>query len=216
MSPGEGHGPSWRLYLITAEDTDLSQLEQALKGGAKAIQVRKKEMPVRGLLNFTRRARELTLRHKAMLFVNDRLDVALAAGADGVHLGEWSIPAGAARKISPPGFLIGVSTHSLAGALQAREDGADFITFGPVYETPSKKKYGKPVGPDALREAVREVPIPIFALGGIKLERLDEVMEAGAHGAALISAVFGARDIKKETEKFLGRLKKTCRKSRPL
>jgi thiamine-phosphate pyrophosphorylase len=201
--------PDFKLYLITDRKIAGRNLisfenacEEALKGGVKAIQLREKDMPVRELLALAKKMRALTKRYAAKLFINGRVDVALASGADGVHLGGDSIPPKAARKIAG-GLMIGASTHSMEEANRAEEGGADFITMGPVYETPSKMKYGEPIGIEKLRECAREVPLPVFALGGIKKENAEEAMEAGAGGIALISAILGAEDIKKETEEFM-------------
>jgi len=203
-------GSSFRLYLITDRQLvpDLEgACEMALKGGVKAIQLREKDLPVRELLETARRLRKLTERYGAMLFINDRVDVALASGADGVHLGVDGLPPGAVRKIAGEKLMIGASTHSLEEARRAERGGADFITFGPVYETSSKMKYGKPLGVEKLREAARELSVPIFALGGIKKENAGEALGAGAYGIALISAVFGAADIKAQAERFMMMIK---------
>jgi thiamine-phosphate pyrophosphorylase len=143
--------------------------------------------------------RELTSRYGAKLIINDRVDIALAVDADGAHLGGESIPARAARKVLGREKLLGVSCHDRAGALAAQDDGADFITFGPVYYTPSKARYGEPVGIAALRETAEVLRIPVFALGGIKPGNVREVIAAGAHGIALISAIIAADDPEKET-----------------
>ncbi len=151
--------------------------------------------------------RELTTRYGAKLFINDRVDIALAVDADGVHLGGESIPASAARKAAGEDMLIGVSTHSIEEAEKAEEEGADFVTLGPVFETPSKLKYGRPLGPGLLRESSGRIFIPVFAIGGIKKERLGSVLEAGASGIALISAILGFEDIRSNTEEFMRLLK---------
>jgi thiamine-phosphate pyrophosphorylase len=127
------------------------------------------------------------------LFVNDRIDLALAARCH-VHLTESSIPTDCARALVPAGTLIGRSTHSLAGAREAQRTGADFVTFGPVYETPSKLGYGPPAGTEALRAVCESVAIPVFALGGVTAERVVECLEAGAHGVAVIGAVWDAAE----------------------
>ena len=176
----------------------------ALEGGARCVQLREKDLPVRGLLDMAKRLRSVTAEFGARLFINGRVDVALAVEADGVHLGGNSIPADAARKICGERLMIGVSTHSVEEAVAAREAGADFVTFGPVYETPSKMAYGKkPLGLPALSLAAERAGIPVFAIGGVKTGNVREVMDAGAYGAALISAVFGADDIRTEANKFM-------------
>ncbi|MDP2167083.1 MAG: thiamine phosphate synthase [Thermodesulfovibrionales bacterium] len=195
----------FKLYLITdrglVPDILLS-VEEALKGGVKAVQLREKDMQTRPLLELAYQVRELTLKYNAKLFINDRADIALSVGADGVHLGQNSIPVNALKK-TWPGLMAGASAHSLSEALIAERDGADFITLGPVYETPSKLKYGPPVGVGTLRRLKARVGIPVFAIGGIKEDNIEEVMEAGADGVALISGILKSPDIKTKTEEFM-------------
>ncbi|HTR44478.1 MAG TPA: thiamine phosphate synthase [Thermodesulfovibrionales bacterium] len=197
------------MYLITDRTlfADVlclySAVEEALKGGAKAVQLREKDLPVRQLLTMAYTMRRLTSDYHAALYINDRVDVAIAVEADGVHLGLNSVPVSAAKKASGDRLLVGVSTHSFSEAVKAEKDGTDFITFGPVYPTPSKLRYGPPVGTDALREVCSGVTVPVFAIGGITPERTAEVKSAGARGVAVISALLGAHDREKTTERFL-------------
>ena len=184
----------------------LEAVEKALQGGVKAVQLREKDLGIRQLLDLAYRMRALTAAYGAKLFINDRVDIALAVDADGVHLGCTSIPVSAARKASGGRLMVGASTHSLREAKQAEEDGADFVTLGPVYETPSKMQYGRPIGIELLNEAARNCNIPVFAIGGIKIGRIGEVLGQGAFGAALISAVLTAEDIQKTTEEFIRKL----------
>ena len=203
----------FKLYLITnrrlfPDDHSLfTAVEEALKGGAQAVQLREKDLETRRLLSMAYSLRELTSGYRAKLFINDRVDVALAVYADGVHLGGESIPAFAARKAAGEAMLIGVSAHSIEEAKKAVEEGADFVTFGPVFETPSKMKYGKPLGVELLSEAREKISIPVFAIGGINKERVGSVLESGASGIALISAILGSEDIRSNTEEFMRLLK---------
>ncbi len=198
-----------KLYLITdrklfnANCSLYIALEDALDAGVKAIQLREKDLPTRELLDMAYWMKELTAGYGAQLFINDRVDIALVVEADGIHLGQNGIPAHAVRNISGDRLLIGVSTHSINEAMQAEKDGADFITLGPIYKTPSKLKYGKPIGIDTLREVKSKVAIPVLAIGGIKLNNVEEVMSAGADGVALITAILTAENVKKTTEEFL-------------
>ncbi|MBI5741274.1 MAG: thiamine phosphate synthase [Nitrospirae bacterium] len=206
----------FKLYLITdrkltADRCSLTAaVRQALKGGIKAVQLREKDMETRELLKLAYKMRELTAKYDARLFINDRLDIALAVGADGVHLTQISIPADVAKKAfhSSPvtrhssRFLIGVSTHSLKEAREAEKQGADFITLGPVFRTPSKLKYGKPLGTGILKNVCMKMNVPVFAIGGIKSHRVKEVKQAGAYGAAMISEILGAEDIKGKAEEL--------------
>lgn len=191
----------FKLYLITDKKLITCHLslvpavKEALKGGVKAIQLREKDLETRELLKLAYKMRELTNRYDAKLFINDRLDIALAVGADGVHLTQNSIPADAVRKVVKNKLLLGVSTHSLKEAREAEKGGADFLTLGPICRTPSKLKYGKPLGLEILKDVCRKVEIPVFAIGGIKSNKILEMKKAGAFGVAMISEIFGAEDI---------------------
>ncbi|MDA8087957.1 MAG: thiamine phosphate synthase [Nitrospiraceae bacterium] len=203
--------PDFRLYLITGGPASglLEAVGLALEGGVRAVQLREKDLPVRELLDLALRLRELTWRHRARLFINGRVDVAIAARADGVHLGAAGMPPEAARGAmvrAGKELMIGVSTHSLKEADAAQRAGADFITFGPVFDTPSKRPYGPPLGPARLAEAVMAVNVPVFAIGGIKYSGLKEVISTGVSGVALISGILGADDIKKEAGLFMREL----------
>ena len=199
----------FRLYLITdrklfgGEAAFFAGIEEALKAGVPAVQLREKDLAIRELLSMAYRLKELTEKYNARLFINDRVDVALAVGAEGVHLGGAGMPASAARKVGGAGMLIGVSTHGDEEALKAEADGADFITFGPVFETLSKIRYGTPLGVDQLREISMKVSIPVFALGGIKKENAQQALAAGSYGVALISGILAATDIRTNTEEFM-------------
>ena len=170
---------------------DLAQvIAQALDAGLPAVQLREKDLPGRPLLALAERLRRATAERGAQLFVNDRLDVARAAGADGVHLGEQSFPVAVARALLPQA-LIGTSVHTVADAA-ARA--ADFVFFGPVFATPSKASFGPPQGPERLAAAARGAGKPVLAIGGIDAGRLDAVHAAGAHGIAVIRAILVAGD----------------------
>jgi thiamine-phosphate pyrophosphorylase len=151
------------------------------------VQLREKQMRPRVLYELARRAADLTRGSQTRLLVNDRADIALAAGADGVHLTARSLDPLVVRNISPRGFLIGVSTHSLEEARAASARDADFAVFGPVFDTPSKRAYGAPLGLAALREATHAVaPFPLLALGGITRANIPQAVAAGARGVAAI------------------------------
>jgi len=140
------------------------------------------------LYELTTRAAAILNGSMTRLLVNDRFDIARAAGAHGVHLTSRSLPANVIRRICDKDFLIGVSTHSLEEALQARADGVDFVLFGPVFETESKRAYGAPQGLDKLREVTNALPgFPVMAIGGINLQNAAECLHAGASGIAAIS-----------------------------
>jgi len=188
------------LYLITdrhlvpAGRTLLATVEAALQGGVRAVQLREKDLPASELLPLAEELRALTRRFAARLLLNDRIDVALAVAADGVHLGGHSLPAAVARHLLGPQRLIGVSTHHPAEIAAAAAAGADFVTFGPVFATPSKAAYGPPLGIDALRKACTAAALPVFALGGIKAAHIPLLRNNGVHGIAVISAIMAAVD----------------------
>ena len=177
-----------RLSLPSPHDTSqLALIEQAARGGVTLIQIREKDWSARELAEFARAAIAVARPHGARILINDRVDVALATGADGVHLRVNSLAVEQVRAITSPNFLIGVSTHSLAEAQAAQAGGANFITCGPVYETPSKRAYGAPLGLAALREIAEAVSIPTYALGGINTSNLLEPLHHRAAGIAAIS-----------------------------
>jgi thiamine-phosphate pyrophosphorylase len=202
----------FRLYLITDRQlvtrhaSLVTAVRQALSGGVRAIQLREKDLETRELLKLAYKMRELTSKHKAKLIINDRFDIALAVGADGVHLTQNSIPTEAVRKTVKRKLLIGVSTHSLKEARGAEKGGADFVTFGPVFRTPSKLKYGKPVGIDVLSKVSKRLNIPVLAIGGIHSGRMNGIKKAGAYGAAMIREVLASDDIKRKTKELINLL----------
>ncbi|MBI5755789.1 MAG: thiamine phosphate synthase [Nitrospirae bacterium] len=187
----------FNLYLIAdmeqVKKDIVSSVKRAIDGGVKAIQLRGKNRPPKDLLKTGERLRLLTSKESVKLFINDRIDIAIAIEADGIHLGQNSIPVRLARKISGRSFIIGVSTHSLKEARDAEDGGADFITFGPIFETESKLVYGPPIGLNRLAKVTRQVNVPVFAIGGIKVDRIRDVIEKGACGVAVISAIFGTK-----------------------
>lgn len=188
------------LYLITdrhqvpAGRTLVATVEAALQGGVRAVQLREKDLSAAELLPLAAELRDLTRRFDARLLINDRIDVALAIDADGVHLGGHSLPVAVARRLLGPQRLIGVSTHHLDEILVANDASADFVTFGPVFATPSKRAYGEPLGLAALRTACSNTSLPVFALGGIKPCHVAVMADTGTHGVAVISAVIAAPD----------------------
>lgn len=162
-----------------------------LPGDSVWLQIREKDLPARDLLHLARRAQALARSSAAKIIVNSRLDVALAAGASGLHLPADSLPAHRWRPLAPPGFLIGVSCHSLDEVRDAAASGADYVLFGPVFAPLSKPSALEPRGLDALRDAARAVAIPVLALGGITHDNSASCLAAGAAGIAAISMFQG-------------------------
>jgi thiamine-phosphate pyrophosphorylase len=185
------------LYLVTDRHETAGRplkplLVEALAAGVRAVQIREKDLGTRDLLALTREVQALIGSTGGHLLINDRVDIALASGADGVHLRADSLPVLVARRLLGSNRLIGVSTHSAEDVVYAEKDGADFVVLGPIYETTSKLRYGKPIGLAALAEATRRARIPIFAIGGVTASRVAELKAAGAAGVAVISAVLAA------------------------
>lgn len=191
----------------------LSLAARAVEARVSLIQLREKLLPSRVLYELTRRALALTRGTETRLLVNDRADIALAACADGVHLTTRSLDTAVVRRMATAAltrksddaqdasaratdFLIGVSAHNLAEARAARDGGADFATFGPIFDTPSKRPYGPPVGLDKLKEAAQALaPFPLLALGGLTLENAADALRAGARGVAAIRLFTAAPDL---------------------
>ena len=164
----------------------------AVAGGVDLVQLREKELPAGDVYLMAKRLRAITI-NKALLFVNDRVDFALAAGCDGVQLGETAMPTSAARDVCGARLLIGRSVHSLDGALRAENDGADILVLGTIFPTESHP--GVAIGGIALLHVVlQQVSVPVLAIGGINRENVASVIRAGASGVALISAISGSPD----------------------
>ena len=198
---------NFRLYVVTdrheAAGRDLEEIvAAAAQGGAGAIQLREKDLSARDLYALGARLQAALSPYGVPLLINDRLDVALALDAAGVHLAGHSLPTAVARRVLGAGKLLGVSTHSVEEARRAAEDGADFIVFGPVFTTPSKVAYGPPQGLQHLTTVVRAVRIPVLAIGGIDRTNLPQIVQAGAYGVAMIRAVLAAPDPYKATQQL--------------
>jgi len=187
-----------RLCLIAdrqqARGGLVETVEAALGAGVRAVQLRERESSTRELFELATRLREATRRHGALLLVNDRADVALAVGADGVHLGWQSMPAAVVRRLVGPGRLVGRSVHNFEEAQRAAAEGVDYIFAGPVYDTPSKAGLVTALGPEGLRAIRRAAAVPVIGLGGIDATNAGAVMEAGAEGVAVIRAILAATD----------------------
>ncbi|PKN12815.1 MAG: thiamine phosphate synthase [Deltaproteobacteria bacterium HGW-Deltaproteobacteria-4] len=188
------------LYLISDRKSLPSGQElvatvrAALRGGVRAVQLREKDLSAAELYPLALALRQVTREFSARLLINDRVDLALAVDADGVHLGAHSLPVSVVRQLLGEQRIIGVSTHHPDEVHRAAVAGADFVTFGPVYSTPSKIAYGPPVGLEPLAAVCADPPLPVFALGGVSVARLPELRAAGCAHVALIGAILQAVD----------------------
>jgi thiamine-phosphate diphosphorylase len=200
------------LYVIldrgAAHGRDLEKiLEAAIAGGCRMVQLREKEWPSGRLLPLAERLRD-RCRHAGVTFiVNDRVDLALALDADGVHLGQDDLPPRAARPLLRRGMILGLSTHSVAQARTAETDGADYVAVGSMFPTATKADF-ELVGPELLRELRPKIRVPLIGIGGITEENVAEVIRAGADGVAVISAVCGASDPTVATRRFLDAIRR--------
>jgi thiamine-phosphate pyrophosphorylase len=198
-----------RLCLVTdrtgTRDRDLVEVVAAcLAAGLPAVEVREKDLPVTEVAALCRRIR--ALRPAPFLIVNDRVDVALAVGAHGVQRTHASLAVDELRVVADKRVRVGASVHSLEDARDAAARGADWLFFGPVYDTPSKRRYGAPQGLTALERVASAVNIPVVAIGGITPDRVADVRRAGARGVAVISAILFADDPGAATKRFLDQL----------
>ena len=191
------------LYLVTSpSDTLVQTVEQALKGGLKLVQYRDKDAADCDRLQNAVQLRELCHRYGALFIVNDRVDLAYASNADGVHLGQQDVPMAVARDILGPHKLVGRSTTNPQEMERAIQEKADYIGVGPIFETPTKQ--GKAaVGFDYIRYAEQHAPMPWYAIGGINLENLPQVLDAGAQRVAIVRAIMGAADPQVTTQSLL-------------
>jgi thiamine-phosphate pyrophosphorylase len=192
--------PSFALYVVTDEAVSggrshLECVREAIAGGADAVQLREKERSDSEIVAIAAEIRAVTARSGTLFIVNDRLDIALSAGADGVHLGQDDLPVAVARRLAPRPFLIGASVGSPGEAIQAERDGADYVAVSPVFPTGSKADAGPAHGLESVAAVSRAVRIPVIGIGGIGPANAAEVLRAGADGCAVISAVVGQPDI---------------------
>ena len=200
-----------RLMLIT--DRSLSKLppmqvvRRALEGGVTTVQLREKDLDSRNMFFLASEMRNMTDEYDAGLIINDRVDIALAVGADGVHLGKNSMPIMDVRRLLGRDKLIGFSAHNMQEAVGAEENGVNYITLSPVYESPGK---GEPIGPEAISMVREGLRIPVIALGGINADNVADVLNNKADGIAVISAIMASDDPKAAAE-ALRRVLDSCR-----
>ena len=198
------------LYLVLDTRSlggrdEVEVVVEAIRGGVKAVQLRDKQLGKTQLLQMARRLQKVCAEKKVLFIVNDAVDIALAAGVGGVHLGQGDLPVAEARRLLPLDSLVGCSTTTLSQARRAQSDGADYVAVGSMYPTLSKESF-KLVGPGMLQRIKAKVSLPLIAIGGINEDNIGEVMRAGAHGVAVISAVLGTNDIQAASRRLVTKM----------
>jgi thiamine-phosphate pyrophosphorylase len=206
-----GQNMDFTLYLVTDRRwlggrTLWDSIEEAILGGVTLVQLREKEISSKEYLELAQRVKGITDRYGVPLIINDRIDIALAAGADGVHLGPEDLPVPIARGLLGGGKIVGASAASVDEALLFQAQGADYLGVGALFPTATKQGTEK-VGLDDLREIKAAVRIPVVAIGGIKAENAGPVMETGVDGVAVVSAIMDRADIREAARQLLSLLK---------
>ncbi len=200
------------LYLVTSEPLSAGRstetiVRAALDGGARLIQLREKELSARALTALAQRVRALTAAAGALLLIDDRLDIALAVGADGVHLGQDDLPIADARRVAPD-LILGASTHDIAEARAAEAAGASYVNIGPLFPTGTKLWTGAFLGIEGLRRIAPRVNLPFTVMGGIKKAHIPELLTAGAQTIAVVTAITAAPDPRAATADLLAEIRK--------
>lgn len=198
---------NYKLYLITDRSflngRSLKEcVEDAIKGGVTLIQIREKDASTREFYEVAKEVKEVTSKYNIPLIINDRIDIAIAIDAEGVHLGQSDMPLKLARKILGKDKIIGISANNLEEALEAQKDGADYVGLGPIFYTGTKKDIDEPIGVQGLREITENIDIPSVAIGGINKENAKLVLESGVQGISLISAILGSEDVEKASREL--------------
>ncbi len=206
----------WTLYMVTDSKlargrSHLEVAQAAIRGGATVIQLRDKEATTRQLVETGRLLRDLTREKGVTFIVNDRVDVALAVEADGVHLGVDDMPVSIARRLMGPEAIIGFSPETVEQARQAEAEGADYLGVGAVFGTGTKPDAGPPIGVEGLREMVQAVSIPVVAIGGVTADNAASCIRAGAAGVAVVSAVVAAEDVEAAARQLREQIEKAKR-----
>lgn len=203
------------LYLVTDESlscerTTTGIVTAALNGGCRLVQLREKRLPLRQILKLGKEIRVLTREHNALLIINDRLDLALALDADGVHLGQDDFQVADARRLAPD-LIIGASSHSEAEAIEAQRQGASYVNIGPIFPTKTKIWTGSFLGLEGLRRIAPNLSIPFTVMGGIKPNHIPDLVNAGARTLAVVTAITAASDPEQATRSFLSDLRNAIR-----
>ena len=198
------------LYFITdsnlTKKTVIEDVKSAIKGGVKIIQYREKNASTKQMLWEANEIKKLCRKNNVIFLVNDRIDIALAADADGVHLGNDDMPYQSARKLLGKNKIIGLTTHNAGESAEAENIGADYIGLSPIFSTNTKIDAGNACGTDLISEAKKKVKIPIIAIGGISESNIDSVLNAGAKNIAIISAILTKDDVEHAVKRFINKI----------
>ncbi|WP_304091559.1 thiamine phosphate synthase [Methanobrevibacter gottschalkii] len=194
------------LYLVTDNSDDvekfLKTIEDGIKGGVSVVQLREKTANTLDFYNLALRVKEITSKYNVPLIINDRIDIALAIDADGVHVGQSDMPCDVARKLIGKDKILGISASTIPEAQKAQKDGADYIGTGAVF--PTTTKYDAPsVTKQELKEIVDSIDIPVVAIGGITIENASELIDTGISGLSVVSAIMSAKNPKKASQELL-------------
>ncbi len=208
------------VYPVTCEElsggrTNLKVLESIIQGGAKIIQLREKNYSAKQFYHLSVKFREITTQSNVLFMINDHLDIALAVGADGVHLGQDDLPLEAARRLAPD-LIIGASTDSLETALHAQKAGADYINIGPIFPTRTKKDISHFLGPEMIAHIRPQIQVPFTVMGGINLSNMDQVLSYGASRIAMVTGITQAPDIPERVKTIREKIKKRLGLNKPL
>jgi len=201
------------LYFITdrklSKKTEIDDVKAAIKAGVKIIQYREKELPTKEIYTKAKELREITKKNNVLLIINDRVDIALAVDADGIHLGLDDMPYDIARKLLG-NKIIGLTVHNFEEAIEAENLGADYVGISPIFATTTKLDAGKPAGLELIKKIKNKINIPFVAIGGINFENLDSVLKAGAKSVAAISSIVTKDDVEAESKRFIEKIKRHC------
>lgn len=200
------NNPNLKLYLVTdkSDDVDkfLKTIEEGIKGGVTVVQIREKTADTLDFYKLALKVKQITTKYNVPLIINDRVDVALAIDADGVHVGQSDMPCDITRKLIGPDKILGVSAHNIEEAKKAEKDGADYLGSGAVFPTPTKDDANR-ITKEELKEIVESVNIPVVAIGGITIENADELTDTGIEGFSVVSAIMSSENPKKSAEELL-------------
>ena len=199
------------LYFITDRNltrkTVIADVISAINAGVKIIQYREKELSTREMYREAKAIREITKDKGTILIINDRIDIALAVNADGVHIGQDDMPFEIAKGILGADKIIGLTVHNVDEAILAEKLGADYLGVSPIFSTTTKKDAGKPAGLELIKKIRENVKTPLVAIGGINYDNVDEVLKAGSRNVAVISAIITKDDVENECKKFIRKIK---------